>query len=209
LNGIATQQSHNFLDKILESASRMNTMIDGVLTYSTMNAADLKIEMVDLNALIVSIENDLEVLIQQKQAAIVYEDLPSVEGTQVLLYQLFYNLINNSLKFCKDTEGPQITLSALVTEIAGIDYSLISVSDNGIGFDAEFNEKIFNTFTRLNPKTRYDGTGLGLSLCKKIVERHHGWIVAQGREGVGATFKIALPFRQKDFFFKRSEDWQC
>lgn len=199
LDGYLSEQSKNFIDKILESASRMTTMIDGVLTYSTTNAAELRIDTVDLNALISEIQNDLEVLIQQKQAVIQCNRLPSFEGVHVLLYQLFYNLINNSLKFSKETETPKINISSHANRVNGIDYAVIVITDNGIGFDGEHDERIFHTFTRLNPKTSYDGTGLGLSLAKKIVERHHGLIKGHGQKDVGATFTISLPLKQQVF----------
>jgi signal transduction histidine kinase len=199
LNRQPSEQSHKFMDKILESANRMTTMIDGVLTYSTMNAAELKFEVVNLDDLIADIQNDLEVLIQQKQAVIQSDRLQSVEGVQVLLYQLFYNLIYNSLKFAKDTETPKITIASSLKSDNGVDQLVLVLTDNGIGFDDEYKERIFHTFTRLNPKTSYDGTGLGLSLCRKIVERHHGSIEAMGKTGVGATFRIILPVKQRAF----------
>jgi light-regulated signal transduction histidine kinase (bacteriophytochrome) len=196
LNDNASEKSKIFLEKILQSASRMSTMIEGVLTYSTFNAIEQRIEMIDLNTIISDIRNDLEVLIDQKDASIEYDALPKFEGVQVLIYQLFYNLINNSLKFSRDNEKPVIRISGSMNCIDGINYVTLIVSDNGIGFDDEYRARIFQTFTRLNPKTEYDGTGLGLSLAKKIIERHYGTIEASGQKGKGAEFRITIPQRQ-------------
>jgi signal transduction histidine kinase len=117
-----------------------------------------------------------------------------VEGAQVLLYQLFYNLINNSLKF--SVRPPEITISSSIIKSGEKDCAEIIVRDNGIGFDPRFSDKLFNAFLRLNSKDKYEGTGLGLALCKKIVERHRGAITASGEEGNGSEFIITLPVRQ-------------
>ena len=189
----ATSENVNlYNEKILESASRMATMIEGVLAYSSFNALDHTLTVIDLNSLLSNIENDLEILIEQKEATIEYNSLPSVEGVEVLIYQLLYNLINNSLKFSKPDHKPVIKITSTVDRNA----ALIVIKDNGIGFSTEFNETIFNTFVRLNPKNKFDGTGLGLSLAKKIVERHHGTINATGRINEGAEFHITLPLKQ-------------
>lgn len=196
LNSDAIEQCKGYTEKILESASRMTTMIEGVLTYSSLNAVERKIETLDLNNILSDIRTDLEVLIEQKNAVIEYDTLPKIEGVQVSIYQLFYNLINNSLKFSKPDEAPVITITADIVSVDGQDHARIIVADNGIGFEPEYNQRIFNTFTRLNSKNKYDGTGLGLSLVKKIVERHHGTIEATGNVDAGAAFTITIPLKQ-------------
>lgn len=183
-----------FLDKIHAATDRMYAMIEGVLNYSTINAQDQNTTTVDLNEVITNIEADLELAMQQKRAVIVKDNLPCIEGAGVLLYQLFYNLVGNSLKFSHDERPPVITIR--YADYEGGRFARIEISDNGIGFAPEYAKKIFNTFSRLNPKDRYEGTGLGLALCKKIAERHHGSINAQGEEGEGATFTILLPYKQ-------------
>jgi light-regulated signal transduction histidine kinase (bacteriophytochrome) len=185
------------------AATRMNSMIDGVLGYSMLGATEQVVEKVDLNELLENIQSDLEILIQQKQAVIEYESLPEIEGSPILLYQLFYNLINNSLKFSVAGVPPRINISYVDYNVAqvksntplkpGIQYKCITVADNGIGFDQAYAEKIFRTFTRLNAKDKYEGTGLGLSLCKKIVQRHSGTIEASSKLNEGAMFTIILP----------------
>ena len=192
LNSIGNDDSKLYLEKIMESANRMTTMIEGVLTYSSFDAVDHDTQSVDLNEIIRNIKSDLELLIHQKNGVIEFQNLPTFEGIPVLIYQLFYNLVNNSLKFAKHDVPPLIKIAANIADAIVV----IRVSDNGIGFDPEHNTTIFNTFTRVNSKQRYDGTGLGLSLAKKIVERHKGTITASGTLGVGATFIVTFPLKQ-------------
>lgn len=193
----AIERSSEFAEKILESASRMSTMIDGVLTYSSMTELKEENSILDLNRILSDICKDLEMLIEQKHAIIRFHALPQLEGVEVLIYQLFYNLINNSLKFSKKSERPVIDIQATTSlDEDGEDHYTIVVADNGIGFEPDFNYKIFDAFARLNSKTSYDGSGLGLALSKKIVERHGGTITANGSTGVGAVFTITLPLRQ-------------
>jgi PAS domain S-box-containing protein len=180
-----------YLDKITHATRRMFNMIDGVLSYSTINASSQKPSSVDLSEILRHIESDLEILIHEKSAKLNYGDLPAIEGAGVLIYQLFYNLINNSLKFSREGIPPIISVREEMPENA--ETICLVLEDNGIGFEQEYSEKIFHTFTRLNSKDKYEGTGLGLSLCKKIAELHGGSITAYGAKDKGATFAITLP----------------
>ncbi|HUR10103.1 MAG TPA: PAS domain S-box protein [Flavitalea sp.] len=191
------EKARSYVAKIKSAADRMFTMIDGVLTYSTINASDESIITLDLNQIIRNIETDLEVAIQQKETIIECGDLPQIEGTPVLIYQLFYNLINNSLKFAKPGIPLRIVITSKTLQIKKRSYAQIRIEDNGIGFEQEYAEKIFDNFVRLHPKDKYEGTGLGLALCEKIVQRHDGQIAASGKVGKGASFIITLPFIQK------------
>jgi signal transduction histidine kinase len=175
----------------------MAKMIDGVLTYSIVNGHEQKIEKLDLNDILLDIQYDLEVAIQQKNAVVKYNALPIIEGNAVLIYQLFYNLINNSLKFSKNHGETVIIIASRITSVEAGDFARIEIADNGIGFDPDYSKKIFEAFSRLNPKDEYEGTGLGLALCKKIVERHHGTIEAVAKVGEGAIFTIMLPMQQR------------
>ncbi|AKD58532.1 histidine kinase [Spirosoma radiotolerans] len=183
-----------FVAKIQQAADRMLSMIQGILTYSSLNALSQLLEIIDLNTLLEQIETDLEVLILDKQAHIDKQRLPPIEGVPVLIYQLFYNLINNSLKFSKVGEPPLIKI--FMASEAAENFVKITVTDNGIGFDNQYASKIFETFTRLHAKDAYEGTGLGLALCKKIVERHQGTITVQSVINQGSTFIITLPRKQ-------------
>ncbi|WP_289662106.1 PAS domain-containing sensor histidine kinase [Flavobacterium panacagri] len=192
------ESAARFIGRIHVAADRMFNMIDGVLMYSKINANLQKATLVDLNDVLKNIESDLEVSLQNTKGEIHYNDLPKLEGALVLLYQLFYNLINNSIKFAKNGVPPKIIISSKIIMENQKVIALMTVEDNGIGFENEQSAQIFETFTRLNSKDVYEGTGLGLSLCKKIVERHGGSITAVGRPYAGAVFTIKLPLKQQD-----------
>ncbi|RZJ53160.1 MAG: PAS domain S-box protein [Flavobacterium sp.] len=190
--------SARFIDRIHVATDRMFNMIDGVLAYSKINSDLQKHTAIDLNEVLKNIETDLEVSLQKTGGKIIYHDLPTLEGALVLMYQLFYNLINNSIKFAKTDTPPEITIVSEMEDRKEGKFVLITVKDNGIGFEPNQAERIFETFTRLNSKDTYEGTGLGLSLCKKIVERHGGNITAIGKPGEGAMFVITLPMEQNE-----------
>lgn len=187
-----------FLDKIHNATERMFSMIDGVLAYSMLNASGQPIEKIDLNEVLKNTESDLEIIIQQKKGTIRRGHLPTIEGAPVLIHQLFYNLLNNSLKFSRADTPPIIYISGEVIGTTDGPVAEIGFSDNGIGFDQQHAMTIFDTFARLNSKDNYEGTGLGLSLCKKIVERHHGTITAMGTKNRGAVFTIKLPLQHTE-----------
>jgi PAS domain S-box-containing protein len=196
-SGLLPERGLNHLKKIQNATDRMFAMIDGVLSYSTINAGQQPIEKVDLNKILDDIETDLEIVIQKKNAVIKRSPLPVIEGASVLLYQLFYNLINNALKFSKEGRAPLIAYYHSIINKDGIDYMEITIADNGIGLEQQYAEQIFNAFSRLHGKDQYEGTGLGLALCKKIVERHLGTITATGVRDEGAVFTIMLPVKQQ------------
>jgi PAS domain S-box-containing protein len=197
-----SDRAATYLSKIEGASVRMYAMIDGVLLYSSINAMEQTKELIDLEEVMENIQSDLEIQIIKKGATIKYNNLPSIEGSSILIYQLFYNLVNNSLKFARDGVPPLIEFSAQkatseeLTELGFHDnrnYIKLQLQDNGIGFSNEEAKKIFGTFTRLHAKDKYEGTGLGLSLCRKIAERHGGTIWAEGQPGEGATFTVLLP----------------
>jgi PAS domain S-box-containing protein len=186
-----------YVGKMEKAAERMYTMIDGVLQYSSLASFEQPFQKTDLNEVIRDIETDLEIMIAEKDATIEHHGLPVIEGSSILLYQLFYNLINNSLKFSQDVVEPFIKITADTIYLDAIgkqnEWTKIMIRDNGIGFDIDDARKIFKPFSRLNSKDKYEGTGLGLALCKKIVERHNGTIEASSKEGEGSLFVITLP----------------
>ena len=199
----ATDKEKVYLYKIQDASERMSKMIEGVLSYSIVNANQEAFEPIRLDDIMEGIKNDLEIAIAQKNATITYTPLPVVMGIPVLVHQLFYNLINNSLKFAREEVPPVIHITAKKPEHKDLefikgsdtrgDYVKIELSDNGIGFGQKHAEGIFDVFARLNSRDKYEGTGLGLSLCKKIAERHNGTIYAEGEDGIGAKFHIILP----------------
>lgn len=183
-----------YIDKVQHASDRIFMMIDGILSYSAMNISGNPVENVNINAIIDSITIDLELVIAQKKAILSVEQIPNIEGSPILIHQLFYNLINNSLKFSRENIPPQISVKCIHTgnEI------VVLVRDNGIGIDEKYSKQIFTAFQRLHSKDKYEGTGLGLSLCRKIVQRHHGNIEVVGNtaELDGTEFKITLPLLQ-------------
>ncbi len=185
------------LDRLSKSAARLNQMIESILSYSTVNYEPQHAERVDLNAIVQNVKDDLELVITEKEAQLIIEPLPMIEGSSVLLHQLFYNLLNNSLKFSNAAVKPEVTIQSQPVQAGEYEMLEIRLADNGIGFFEEEADKIFGSFVRLHPKDRYEGTGLGLALCKRIVERHGGTIQATGTPGKGATFIMRFPAKQQ------------
>lgn len=178
------------LKKIQHSAVRMNNLIEDLLSYSNASGGREKFIKANLNHIIQDVLIDLEVPVKSKHAHIRIGKLPSLEVLPFQMRQLFQNLISNALKYSKTNVAPQIEI--LGSEIPG-NLVEINVSDNGIGFKEEFADKVFQIFQRLVNREQYEGTGIGLALCKKIVENHRGTIEAKSTEGVGTTFTITLP----------------
>jgi PAS domain S-box-containing protein len=191
------EEAVGYINRLDHASDRIRSMVDGVLEYSTLNATKKPVDKIDLNQLIDQVQTDLELLISKKSALVTVGWLPRIEGAAALIHQLFYNIMYNSLKFSKSNLPCHIGISSVLLEKDGVDLVKIEITDNGIGFNPEFNEKIFDTFTRLNARDQYEGTGLGLSLCKKIIERHAGTIKARGVPDQGVTITIELPLTQQ------------
>lgn len=195
--------------KMQKSASKMQVLIDDLLTYSKVMNEEKKLDPVDLNEIIKGILLDLKESIEEKNIAIHLRNLPTVLGIQFQLRQLFLNLISNSIKFNRPNVSPVINISGekLISEknnFPSQKFYKIIVKDNGIGFDAAYEEKVFKIFQRLNSQPEFVGTGIGLSICKKIAELHGGYIEAQGIQGEGATFSVYLPVEHLTLKHKNS-----
>lgn len=192
---------HKYLEKINVSARRMADLIRSVLNYSRLSRLNEEFSVIDLNATMDSIRSDLELLIAEKKAEIRCDPLPVIRGIPLQLNQLFLNLISNSLKFSekkpvidissKILPGSQIRLNPDLNSAGN--YVELKFTDNGIGFEQQYADKIFTIFQRLHTSQHYAGTGIGLALCKKIVENHHGFIIARSEPGKGAEFYVYLP----------------
>jgi PAS domain S-box-containing protein len=191
-------QAKLYLSKIQSATERMLLMMEGVLRYAALDGYQQGLDKVDLNEILRSVETDLEMVIQKRKAIMKWDSLPEIQGYPVLIYQLFYNLISNALKFSRTDIPPDIRIIYNKVLIHNEDFAQFRIIDNGIGFEPVYAEKIFHSFARLNPKEDYEGTGLGLSLCKKIVTRHQGFLTASGNPGLGAEFIVELPFIQTD-----------
>ena len=187
---------------IERSTERMSELIDDLLLYSHVSQRPHKKESVDLNIKLQRVLEDLELDIQQKGAIVQAGPLPTINGYRRQLQQLFHNLITNALKYSKADRAPRIDIvsSQVSAHTAGLPggttYHLIEFRDHGIGFEQEYAEKIFHMFTRLHGKNDYSGTGVGLSIAKKVVENHGGYISAAGTPGEGAVFKVYLPVEE-------------
>lgn len=200
---LSTQERGN-LDKILQSAHRMTHLIKDILEYSTLSGGNhaVPFETVDLNAVLQSVLEDLEVEILQKDAVVNVAPLPAVPAIEVQIQQLFYNLLSNSLKFSVAGKKPEISISAFAATAADVQaqhlpedkrYHKLVFTDNGIGFNPESAKRIFTMFHRLHSRNEYTGTGIGLALCKKVVLNHGGAIYAVSQPGAGAAFHVLLP----------------
>lgn len=184
--------------RMQKSANKMQVLIDDLLTYSKVMNEEKNLDSVDLNEIIEGILLDFKENIEEKNITIQLRNLPTVFGIQFQLRQLFLNLISNSVKFIRQEVTPIISISGEKVTSKKINFASqkfykIIVKDNGIGFDAAYEEKVFKIFQRLHSQTEFMGTGIGLSICKKIAELHGGYIDAQGVEGEGATFSVYLP----------------
>jgi len=191
------EKAKNYLGKIDQSAQRMESIIEGILAYSTLDKTQQPIEKIDLNQIIDNIKTDLELIIKEKGAILNACSLPEIEGAPILITQLFYNLLQNALKFSKADEPPRVIITCTSTALNDQDAVQITIKDNGIGLDSAFAERIFTAFERLNSKDQYEGNGLGLALCRKIAKRHQGTITAMGEKNNGAEFIVTLPLKQK------------
>jgi signal transduction histidine kinase len=173
----------------------MQELINSLLQYSRVTSKAGQLEQVDLTEVVNGVLDDLALRIKKTGAAITITDLPVIEADPVQMRQLFQNLIANSLKYHRPDATPEIRISAQPAESTseGVDRIQITVQDNGIGFDPQFKDRIFNIFERLPEGSAYHGSGIGLSICQTIVERHNGSITADSHPGQGAEFRIILP----------------
>ncbi|WP_417941449.1 ATP-binding protein [Flavobacterium sp. RS13.1] len=197
-NSHFNDNSIKYLNKIDQSAERMQNIIEGILDYSTLDKNKQPIEDIDLNEIIENIQTDLELVIREKQATVTTSNLPFIQGAPILINQLFYNLVQNALKFSRTGTQTTIMITSQPISVDGNEMVQISIKDNGIGLEAAFTEKIFNAFERLHSKDQYEGNGLGLSLCRKIAKRHNGSITAKGEKDNGAEFIVTLPVKQTE-----------
>ena len=194
------QKGKDYLAHIENSSRRMQSLIDGLLLYSRVSSKAEPFETVELQPIIQSVLDDLAISIEKSQAQIfVDSDMGTIEADPVQMRQLFQNLIGNSLKYHHRERKPEINIKRLELPDShgNQDFLRISIEDNGIGFKKQYQEKIFDIFQRLHTRHQFQGTGIGLSICKKIIDRHRGTIAAEGRPNQGATFIITLPRHQQ------------
>jgi len=193
-------------EKINTASDRMSSLIRDLLNYSRLMKSDGKFEKVDLQEILKAVLVDFELTIDEKKAVITATSLPTLYAVRLQMNQLFYNLIGNALKFTAPGDTPRIEISATLLNstdaaqyfkrpLAASYYQLIRFVDHGIGFDSTQAEEIFEVFKRLYPREQYEGSGIGLALCKRIVQNHSGVLFANSRPGEGSTFTIIIPQR--------------
>ncbi|HEV8271110.1 MAG TPA: response regulator [Chitinophagaceae bacterium] len=198
--------SEKYFGKIINSSKRMQHLINNLLDFSRHTVSSNDFKKTPLNELVKNVLTEMEVEIEKSNARINYENLPVVSAVPGLMQQLFYNLFSNAIKFRKpsvdlvidvkaETMSP-VDLSKFIKYSQGKNYYKITVQDNGIGFDDKYAEDIFRVFKRLHNYQEFEGTGVGLSICKKIVEKHNGFIKAESKLDTGSTFIIGLPEMQ-------------
>ncbi|HEY0041236.1 MAG TPA: ATP-binding protein [Flavisolibacter sp.] len=200
----AAPESKRYLQKIIDSSARMKTLIIDILSYSKLSAHHFQFECIDLKEIIQELLEDFELILEEKKAQITICEMPYVQVNRGQIRQVFQNIISNALKFSKADVAPIVVIkSKRIAEKAFNSseqkdgpYCLLSIQDNGIGFDKKYVQNIFSLFERLNTKDKYEGTGIGLAIAKKIVEKHNGLIAAISQEGRGAEFQIILPMSQ-------------
>jgi signal transduction histidine kinase len=192
--GELAAEGRDYLDRIQNAAQRMSVLISDLLTFSRVKTKGQPFTPVDLNQVAREVLGDLEVRVQQSGGSVELDELPTVEADALQMRQLFQNLIGNALKFHGPEKPPVVRVHA---EPATNNHCEISVEDNGIGFDEKYLDRIFTPFQRLHPRGEYEGTGMGLAVCRRIVERHGGEITARSAPGQGSKFIITLPINQQ------------
>ncbi len=192
-----SEHGRQYLQRIESTAARMQTLIQGLLLYSRVTTEAHSFVETDLGEIVREVLADLEVRIEESGARIEVGELPVIDADPLQMRQLFQNLVGNAMKFRRKGKVSVVRIaSELLPAAAGRECCRITVRDNGIGFDTQYQHRIFSLFQRLHTRTEYEGTGIGLTICKMIVERHAGKIEARGETGAGATFIIKLPCRQ-------------
>jgi signal transduction histidine kinase len=189
-----------FLERINASANRMQRMINDLLEYSRLTTRAKTFTPVDMDAVVRDVLSDLETRLEETGGTVVVDDLPVIDGDEMQMRQVMQNLIGNALKFRQPGQPPVVKISACLAEGNGDGRAslraIICVEDNGIGFDEKYLDRIFVPFQRLHSKDEYEGSGIGLAICRKILDRHHGEILAHSQPGQGSQFIILLPIHQ-------------
>ncbi|WP_299582768.1 ATP-binding protein [uncultured Microbulbifer sp.] len=187
----------DYVERMQSAAKRMSKLIEDLLAFSRVSTRTTPFETVDLNLVVEEVLDDLQIKREETNAQIDIQPLPTIHADPTQMAQLFLNLIGNALKFIKPECPPIIRIQCEKTEISHVDTKVpgyrITVSDNGIGFDEQFVDKVFSAFQRLHGRNEYEGTGIGLAICRRILERHCGEIHAASAPGEGATFELLIP----------------
>jgi two-component system, LuxR family, sensor kinase FixL len=191
------EQGLDYLGRMIRASDNMHRLIRDLLSFSRVGMRAEGFRKTSLAGPVRDALSTLELLIEESGAEILVGDLPLAEVDESQMRQLFQNLIGNALKFRRESETPRVEIHGTTDEADADPVVRVEVRDNGIGFDEQYHDRIFQIFQRLHGKTEFEGTGIGLAICKKIIDRHDGRIYARSRPGEGATFIVELPLRQK------------
>jgi len=194
----------DYIQRMQSAAARLQVLIEDLLLFSRVSRSASQFEPIPMALLMEGVLDDINEQVRREQALVVVGPLPDIRGDHSQIRRLFQNLISNAIKFHKPDQSPVVSISGRVMRNPEIlseygiavgqrDWVCFVVKDNGIGFEDKYAEKIFNIFQRLHGRNEYEGTGIGLSICRKIVSNHHGYIVARSKENVGSEFIIILP----------------
>ncbi len=198
--GSVLDEGKTYLARMRNAASRMQILINDLLTFSRITTKALPFSQLDLTVVAREVVIDLEALVQSTKGTVEIDQLPVIEADPLQMRQLLQNLIGNALKFHRPDAPPQVHVSAEVITDPQTEEEqcLLTIQDNGIGFDEKYLDRIFTVFQRLHGRGQYEGTGIGLAVVRKIVERHGGTVTAQSSVGNGAAFLVTLPVHQKN-----------
>ncbi|HEX2606950.1 MAG TPA: PAS domain-containing protein, partial [Flavisolibacter sp.] len=202
--GEANQGALDYMDRIIKASARMTKLINDLLTFTRLSV-NSTFENTSLNLIVEEVLSDLELTIHEKNAVIEVDKMPVADIVTGQMRQVFQNIISNALKFVRQDVRPHIRITSELISSCAMDakpfqhgeFVRITITDNGIGFDNQYADKIFTIFQRLHAREQYDGTGIGLAITRKIVERHNGMITAVSREGHGTSFILVLPLKQQ------------
>jgi light-regulated signal transduction histidine kinase (bacteriophytochrome) len=188
-------EGRDYLARMRNAAGRMSALIEDLLSFSRITTKAREFTNVNLQTIAKEVVSDLETHIEETEGEVHIKKLPIIQADPMQMRQLLQNLIGNALKFHKANEAPAVTVSAKLTKATAKNeaHCTISVQDNGIGFDEKYLDRIFSVFQRLHGRDHYEGTGIGLAVCRKIAERHGGSITATSEPGIGSTFLVTLP----------------
>jgi len=192
--GQMDERADKYINFIIDGTKQMNQVIFDLLEYSRVQTKAHEFGLIDMNTSLKQALRNLQASIKEKDAVITADPLPNLSADGIQITQLFQNLIGNALKFQKPETTPEIHVSAREQG----DTWIFSITDNGIGIDPRYSERIFKIFQRLHAKGEYEGTGIGLAICRRIVERHRGEITVRSEPGVGSTFSFTLPSRYEE-----------
>jgi len=186
------ERGHDYLERMQNAAGRMQTLINDLLKFSRVTTKAQPLVQVNLAEVVREVVDSLEAHIERTGGRVEVDDMPTIDADPTQMRQLLQNLISNGLKFHKEEEPPVVRVHGKLID----NRCQITVEDNGIGFDEKYLDRIFTIFQRLHGRLEYEGTGVGLAICRKIVERHGGSITAKSTPGQGAKFIVTLPVKQ-------------